>query len=86
SETDDMNEARTLADSLSEKAEEFAAVLFGENGGRYVIISKTGFDLSALCKEFNKVFSGRGGGRNGIVQGSVSSPEKAEKFLKECSF
>ena len=38
SETDDMNEARTLADSLSEKAEEFAAVLFGENGERYVII------------------------------------------------
>ncbi len=86
SETDDMNEARTLADSLSEKAEEFAAVLFGENGGRYVIISKTGFDLSALCKEFNKVLSGRGGGRNGIVQGSVSFPEKAEKFLKEFSF
>ena len=86
SETDDMNEARTLADSLSEKAEEFAAVLFGENGGRYVIISKTGFDLSALCKEFNKVLSGRGGGRNGIVQGSVSLPEKAEKFLKEFSF
>ena len=86
SETDDMNEARTLADSLSEKAEEFAAVLFGENGERYVIISKTGFDLSALCKEFNKVLSGRGGGRNGIVQGSVSFPEKAEKFLKEFSF
>lgn len=86
SETDDMNEARTLADSLSEKAEEFAAVLFGENGGRYVIISKTGFDLSALCKEFNKVFSGRGGGRNGIVQGSISFPGKAEKFLKEFSF
>lgn len=86
SETDDMNEARTLADSLSEKAEEFAAVLFGESGGRYVIISKTGFDLSALCKEFNKVLSGRGGGRNGIVQGSVSFPEKAEKFLKEFSF
>lgn len=86
SETDDMNEARTLADSLSEKAEEFATVLFGENGERYVIISKTGFDLSALCKEFNKVLSGRGGGRNGIVQGSVSFPEKAEKFLKEFSF
>ncbi len=86
SETDDMNEARTLADSLSEKAEEFAAVLFGESGERYVIISKTGFDLSALCKEFNKVLSGRGGGRNGIVQGSVSFPEKAEKFLKEFSF
>ena len=86
SETNDMNEARTLADSLSEKAEEFAAVLFGENGERYVIISKTGFDLSALCKEFNKVLSGRGGGRNGIVQGSVSFPEKAEKFLKEFSF
>ena len=81
-----ITELEKLHKAFSEKAEEFAAVLFGENGGRYVIISKTGFDLSALCKEFNKVLSGRGGGRNGIVQGSVSFPEKAEKFLKEISF
>ncbi len=86
SDTTDMNEARELANSLSEKAEEFAAVLFGENGERYVIISKTGFDLSALCKTMNEKFSGRGGGRGGIVQGSIEKPNEAEKFLKEFSF
>ena len=86
SDTDDMNEARELADKLSEKAEDFAAVLFGENNGRYVIISKTEFDLSALCKIMNEKFSGRGGGRGAIVQGSLVSSNGAEKFLKDFSF
>ena len=86
SDTDDMNEARELADKLSEKAADFAAVLFGENNSRYVIISKTDFNLGALCKELNKTFSGRGGGRGGIVQGSLLSPDGTEKFLKEFQF
>lgn len=86
SDTDDMNEARELADKLSEKASDFAAVLFGKNNCRYVIISGTGFDLSALCRELNKRFSGRGGGRGGIVQGSLSVSDGAEEFLKEFRF
>ena len=86
SDTDDMDEARSLADRLAQKATKFAAVLFGSNHSRYVIISKTGFDLCALCKELGKRFSGRGGGRNGIVQGSLSAPEGAEEFLKEFHF
>lgn len=86
SDSNDMNEARELANSLSEKAGEFAAVLFGERYDRYVIISKTDFDLSALCKKLNAAFSGRGGGRGAIVQGSLASPNGAEKFLKEFSF
>ena len=81
-ETEDMNEARQLADRLSDKAEKFSAVLFGKNGERYVIISKTGFDLGTLCKKLNLAFSGRGGGRDGIVQGSLSSPEGAKEFLE----
>lgn len=81
-ETEDMNEARQLADRLSDKAEKFSAVLFGKNGERYVIISKTGFDLGTLCKKLNLAFSGRGGGRDGIVQGSLSSPEGARDFLE----
>lgn len=83
-ETEDMNEARQLADRLSDKAEKFSAVLFGKNAERYVIISKTGFDLGALCKKLNSAFSGRGGGRDGIVQGSLSSPEGAKEFLENC--
>ena len=74
---------RELADRLSEKADDFAAVLFGENNSRYVIISKTDFNLGVLCKELNRTFSGRGGGRGGIVQGSLLSPDGTEKFLKE---
>lgn len=82
SETEDMNEARQLADKLSDKAEKFAAVLFGKRCERYVIISKTEFDLAALCRKLNTGFSGRGGGRGGIVQGSLASSEGAKEFLE----
>ena len=85
SKTEDMNEARQLADKLSDKAEKFAAVLFGKAGERYVIISKTGFELSPLCKALNSAFSGRGGGRDGIVQGSLALPKGAKEFLESFS-
>lgn len=83
-EASDVTAAREFADRLSQKAEEFAAVLFGEHCEKYVIISKTGFDLSSLCKALGEKFGGRGGGRNGIVQGSLETPEGAEEFLKNC--
>ena len=82
SETEDMNEARQLADELSGKAEKFAAVLFGKRYERYVIISKTEFDLASLCRALNTEFSGRGGGRCGIVQGSLASSAGAKEFLE----
>lgn len=81
-ETEDANEARETANELSQKATEFAAVLFGEKGERYVIISATGFDLAPLCRALNESFCGRGGGRGGIVQGSLSLGGEAEAFLK----
>lgn len=65
---------REYANILSEKAEDFAAVFGGRDEAyKYVIISKTGFDINALCKKMNEHFGGRGGGRNGIVQGSVNA-------------
>lgn len=78
----DAATAREFADRLSQKADEFAAVLFGERGEKFVIISKTDFDLSAVCKKLGEKFGGRGGGRNGIVQGSLENPSGAEEFLK----
>lgn len=67
----DGESLREYADLIAEKAEEFAAVFSSSNEKRFVIISKTGFDVSSLCKEMNMKFQARGGGRNGIVQGSV---------------
>lgn len=83
---EETDSAREFADILSEKAEDFAAVLCGEKDEyRYAVISKSGFDLNRLSKKLNAEFFGRGGGRNGIVQGSVRGErEKIERFLTDC--
>ncbi|MCM1365336.1 MAG: alanyl-tRNA editing protein [Faecalibacterium sp.] len=70
--TTDVNMLREFANLISEKAGEFAAVFAGDGEYKYVIISKTDFDVNSLCKKLNSAFNGRGGGRGGIVQGSIS--------------
>lgn len=75
---EDTNAIREYADILSEKAEKYSAVFGGKEGDyKFVIISKTGYDVDALSKEMREKLSARGGGRNGIIQGSVAA-EKAE--------
>ena len=70
------------ADLLSEKADEFAAVFSCSTDRKFVIISKTDFDVSTLCRTMNSFLHSKGGGRGGIVQGSVSAEkESIEDFL-----
>lgn len=76
----DVNMLREFADLLSEKADEFAAVFGGDGEYKYVFISKTGFDVNELCKKLNAEFKGRGGGRGGIVQGSLSLVNDCESL------
>lgn len=74
-----------FAISLMDKATEFTACFCGENGSyRYCIVSKS-ISLQPLCKALNAQFSGRGGGKPEIVQGSVSSAsqEKLTEFLEK---
>ncbi len=70
--------------SLMEKASEFVAC-FCDDGDviKYCIASKT-TDLRSLCKELNTAFSGRGGGRPEIVQGSLTAAteEKVRAFIE----
>ncbi len=80
----DGNAVREYANILSEKAEDFAVVFGGEeNSYKYVIITKSDFDINAVAKELNAEFSGRGGGRNGIVQGSVKAGREELESWKE---
>ena len=69
--------------SLMEKASEFVAC-FCPDGDviKYCIASKTN-DLRPLCKELNTAFSGRGGGRPEIVQGSITAAEEEVKAFIE---
>ena len=67
-----------FANALKEKAEKFVAA-FGktdENAFQYMIISN-GVDISGLVKSMNSALCGRGGGKNGVAQGSVNC-EKSE--------
>lgn len=67
-----------FANALKEKAEKLVAA-FGktdENTYQYMIISN-GMDISSLVKSMNSALCGRGGGKNGVAQGSVNC-EKCE--------
>ena len=66
------NSPRELMNVLLQKGAEAAAVFTGNDvdGYRYVIGSKTK-DVRALCRRLNEVFSGSGGGKPEMVQGSL---------------
>ena len=73
-----------LADRIQQKAE-LAAVFSGTDDGgyQYVICSRIR-DVAALGREFNRALSGRGGGKNPMVQGAVKAKRKQiEAFLEE---
>ncbi len=70
-----------FAVSLMDKAKKFTACFCGENGSyRYCITSKQ-VNLQPLAKALNASFSGRGGGKPEIVQGTVSA--ESENSIKE---
>lgn len=71
------NSPRELMNILLQKGAEAAAVFAGNDvdGYRYVIGSKTE-DVRALCRRLNEVFSGRGGGKPEMVQGSLCGTQE----------
>lgn len=78
-------EVRKLADRIQQTAQ-LSAVFSGteEGGYQYVICSRT-MDVAALGREFNRALSGRGGGKNPMIQGSVKAKrERIETFLRGC--
>lgn len=53
-----------------------------ENGWRYAMAQKDG-ELSELCRAFHAALGGKGGGRGGLVQGSLTrKKEEIEDYLK----
>lgn len=72
----DGDSPRFLMNQVLEKDCQICAVFCGNDleGYRYVIGSKT-LDLRNIVKELNAVFSGRGGGKPEMVQGSLKGNE-----------
>ena len=65
---------RRLADAVARKAAGLTAVFAGEEGRyAYVLLRSDGADISAFVKALNGALRGRGGGRSGFAQGSVSA-------------
>ncbi len=82
---DSSLEGKMLQDfalSLMERAEDFVCCFSGEKGQyRYCMVSDK-IDPLPYAKALNEKFSGRGGGRGGIVQGSLKGDEEEiRKFL-----
>ncbi len=73
--------------SIMDKAGEFVACFCPEGESvRYCIVSKQK-DLRSLAKAVNTAFSGRGGGRPEIIQGSIIGEQEAvTEFLKNFTF
>lgn len=67
---------RLLMNQVLEKDRKLCAVFYGNDveGYRYVIGSRTK-DMRSLVKEFNTAFSGRGGGKPEMVQGTAKGKE-----------
>ncbi len=72
-----------FTESIKSKADSFAACFCGEDGFyRYCIASKS-LDLRPLAKKLNDAFSGKGGGRGEMIQGSISGTEESIRAFLE---
>lgn len=76
---------RKLADAVGRTCGGLAAVFAGEGRQyQYALLRADSEDISPLVKELNTALRGRGGGRNGLAQGSVQSDRaEIEAFFKE---
>lgn len=75
---------RRLSDAVAQRCGGLAAVFSGEGEKwAYALVHPGGEDISQLVKELNKAFQGRGGGRNGFAQGSITAVRAdIERFFK----
>ena len=83
---DDKLQGKLLQDftiSLMDKAEKFVACFSAENGVYRYSIASNNCDLREMCKALNSAFSGRGGGKPELVQGSLTgTEEEIREFLE----
>ena len=71
----DSDAVRRLCDMVATRCGGRCAVFAGEDGSYTYAVIHAGNDIRGFIKEMNAALSGRGGGRGGFAQGSVSCTE-----------
>ena len=80
---------RRLCAALSERTDGLCAAFSPTETGTLayaLACTGPGADLRGLCKQLNQAFSGRGGGKPGFVQGSLTGEfEEVQAFLRDAT-
>ena len=71
----DSDSVRRLCDMVAARCGGRCAVFAGDDGSYTYAVIHTGNDIRGFIKEMNAALNGRGGGRDGFAQGSVSCTE-----------
>ena len=74
---------QSLADKLYKHNQKIGAVFSGENENYNFAICSDDEKLQQIFKDFKEKFTVRGGGRDGMVQGSVTAlPQEIKLFFE----
>lgn len=76
----DIKELQMIADGMYRKTGKMGAVFSAITGGFAFAICAAAQETDAFFADFKKAFNVRGGGRNGMVQGTVEATEAQIKF------
>ena len=76
------NGPRELMNQLLSRGAKVCAVFAGtDDGGYRYVIGSHKEDVRPLCRRLNEAFAGKGGGKPGMVQGSLTGSEEAVRKL-----
>ena len=72
----DMDMLRFYADRLAKKANRFAFVCTPGEDKKFILLTKTNEDLQPVMQALRDRCGARGGGRDGVMQGSLAATEE----------
>ena len=72
----DMDMLRFYADRLAQKANRFAFVCTPGDDKKFILLTKTNEDLRPVMQALREHCNARGGGRDGVMQGSLVATEE----------
>lgn len=72
----DMDMLRFYADRLAQKANRFAFVCTPGDDKKFILLTKTNEDLRPVMQALREHCNARGGGRDGVMQGSLAATEE----------